>query len=136
MKTCVAPSEEGQHLLVRNVSTCTQSCSTPRHLALHGWVFNSSHLLHCLLPLQDFHEALKGAWDKEQERRAAERAATGRIDFTSGSKHAAGSQARGAPPLPKPASASSDVAAVVQKARMQAAAAAAAKAKASRWGPQ
>ena len=80
--------------------------------------------------MQDFYEALKAAWDKEQDRRAAERATTGRIDFT-GSKHSAGSQARGPSSLSKPVSA--DMAAVVQKARMQAAAAAAAKAKASRW---
>ena len=79
--------------------------------------------------MQDSFEALKAAWDKEQDRRAAERAATGRIDFTGGSKHAAGSQARVASSLSKPPS--GDVAAVVQKARM--AAAAAAKAKASRW---
>lgn len=37
--------------------------------------------------LQDFCDALKAALDKEQERRAAQRAATGRIDFTAGAKH-------------------------------------------------
>ncbi len=81
--------------------------------------------------LQDFYEALKTAWEREQERRAAERAASGRIDFTSGGgKHSAGAPR---PSSLKPQSAgASDVAAVVQKARAQAAAAAA-KAKGSRW---
>lgn len=75
---------------------------------------------------EDFCDALKAALDKEQERRAAQRAATGRIDFTAGAKHTSGSQARA-----QPAAGGTDAAAVVQKARL---AAAAAKAKASRWG--